>query len=70
MTEIIVEWEHLQRRRAKLVVPDDATSEQWTDLADKLAHTGRAGRMDEILFEAIGNVSWSAPDGRFGGRVR
>ena len=67
---VTVEWEHMQRRRARIEVPDDATPEQITEAADREAHTGRAGKLDEILADAVGHVSWTAPDGRFGGRVR
>lgn len=68
--EITVEWEHMQRRRARLEVPDDATPEQITEAAVVMAASGRAGRMDEILADAIGHVGWTAPDGRFGGRAQ
>lgn len=70
MAEITVEWEQIQRRRARLSVPDDATPDQITKLADELAHSGRAGHIDEILGTAVGHMSWQATDGRFGGRVR
>ena len=68
--DVTVEWEHMVRRRTSLTVPDDATPEQITTLAVTEAAKGRAGRMDEILADAIGHVSWTAPDGRFGGRVQ
>lgn len=70
MVIVTVEWEHMQRRRASLEVSDDATSEQVTELAVALAASGRAGHTDEILADAVGHVSWTAPDGRFGGRAQ
>lgn len=68
--QITVEWEHLQRRRMRLDVPDDASSEQITELVAMETAKGRAGRQDDILADAIGSISWKAPDGRFGGRVQ
>jgi hypothetical protein len=71
MFEVIVEWEHTQRRRASMEVPDGATNQEITDQADKMAHSGRAGQMDEILVDTVGTVHWAEPGGgRFGGRVR
>ena len=67
---ITVEWEHMQRRRAVMDVPDDATPGQITEAAALLAASGRAGQLDEILADAVGHVSWTAPDGRFGGRAQ
>jgi hypothetical protein len=68
--EVTVEWEQTQRRRARLQVPADADDKAVTALADQLAHSGRAGQLDEILDTAIGSVHWQGDGGRFGGRIR
>jgi len=68
--KVTVEWEHMQRRRAEMEAPDDATPTQITELAVNLAASGRAGKMDEITADAVGHVQWMASDGRFGGRVQ
>jgi len=67
--EIVVEWELVERRKARLEVPDDAESAHITELAAKMAISGRAGKMDEILSRGTGHVQWNAPDGRFGGQA-
>lgn len=67
---VVIEWERMERRRAALDVPDESTAAEITELAVVEAARGRAGKMDDILVDAIGHVSWKAPDGRFGGRVQ
>lgn len=67
--EISVQWKYTETRRAKMEVPDDATSEEILASSIKLATSGRAGKMDQILGSEVNNVNWTAPDGRFGGRL-